>query len=159
MCGLKMKTEDSYLPTCTFTLSSRNPFSLPVQILTQIGIILLVMIHIRHWIGRTFCNLHVVDIWFIPARTFPQEEVFCLISVAMSWGDFSFLWAHQTSQRNRAKYVWHLAQTTHEKRWARTGWSSASESAAVLCAGPSEWAHRGSWNSLENTLEIAESSC
>ena len=90
MCRLKVKTKDSYLPTRTLTFSSKRPFSMPVLILTWIGIVLLFMIHIRHWIGRTFRNLHVADIWFMPAKAFPQEEVFWLISIAMSWGHFPF---------------------------------------------------------------------
>lgn len=40
--------------------------------------------------GRTFCSLCVADIWFMPAKAFPQEEVFWLISIAMSWGHFPF---------------------------------------------------------------------
>lgn len=90
MCSLKVKTEDSYLLTYTFIFSSKKPFSVPVLILTQIRIILLVMIRIWHWLGRTFCCLHAADIWFMPAKAFPQEEVFWLISIVMSWGHFPF---------------------------------------------------------------------
>lgn len=118
MCGLQVKTEDSYLPTCTFTFSSRKPFSLPVLILIQIGIILLVMIHIWHWVGRTFCNLHVVDVWFMPVRAFPQEEVFWLISIAMSWGDFPFcelIRPHSKAEPNMFG-IW-LRQTVKTGEW------------------------------------------
>lgn len=119
-CRLKVKTEDSYLPTCTFTFSSRKPFSLPVLILIQIGIMLLVMIHIWHWIGRTFCNLHAVDVWFMPARAFPQEEVFWLISIAMSWGDFPFcelIIPHSKTEPNMFG-IW-LRQTVKTSEWER----------------------------------------
>lgn len=120
MCTLKGKTKDSYLPTHIFTFSSKKPFSMPVLILTQIRIVLLIMIHIWHWIGRTFCNLRVADIWFMPAKAFPQEEVFWLISIAISWGHFPFcdlIRPHNKTEPNMfGIWLGHLMKTG-KKEW------------------------------------------
>lgn len=76
MCGHKVKTEDSYLPTCIFTFSSRKPFSLPVLILIQIGIILLVMILIWHQIGRTFVIYMLLTFDSCLLGHFPKRKSF-----------------------------------------------------------------------------------
>ena len=75
---------------CQPIQSYSKHFFMSVLVMTQNRIILRIMIHIRWWTGRTFCNLHVADIWFMPAKAFPQEEVFWLISIVMSWGHFPF---------------------------------------------------------------------